>query len=518
MTTLPYPTAPGDIDHRIVDDHDVVRALFAHLEAERGDRRTLCDQAVFFLSAHTAAEEAVLYPCLADSGDEELAEQSRHSHQQMKDLAATVQRGKAGTVAFDDALHQLIIEVGEHAAEEESWLGRLRERVGADTMAELGERFGTVKMAAPTRSHRHAPDAGVAQKVVGLASGVADHARDLATGRQHRIGTDASGLLDPQAQAVADAYGRLGPLPLDTLPPLLARRQPTMADAMRSVLHNRQPLALGSTVMLEDHQIPGSVEHPPLPLRMYREHSLGDDAVPVIIYAHGGGWVLGDLDAYDENARALAEKTRCAVISVGYRPAPENPFPTAHGDLLSATMWILRQAEDLHIDPHRFVLCGEDAGANMAVTTAIDLSALDFERPELLVLIAPIVTADQDGPSFLDNADAQPYTRPAVSWMLNHLFAGSPKGVRDLRFELLARTPDDLRHLPPTVVVTAERDVLRDQGRAFADRVRQAGVNTTALHYLGLGHEFFGAGLAIAHAAQAQDEVAQEIRAAVAPT
>lgn len=515
MTTLPYSTVPGDIDRAIVDDHDVVRAVFGHLERGSGNRQVLAEQAVFFLSLHTAAEEAVLYPAIAATGSERLAEHARHAHRRMKRNAQTVLRGSPGHARFDRALEELIDEVSDHAAEEETWLGRLREAVGHQSMSELGERFAAAKLTASTRPHPHAPSTNGLGRLTGILTGAADRVRDLSSNRQQRVGTDGSGLLDPQAQQLADAFGALNPLPLDALPPTLARRQPTIAEVMKAALAGRR-LTIGSSVVVEDQQVPAAEDHPPIPVRMYRRHDLDDAHLPpAIIYAHGGGWVLGDLDAYDQSARALADHVPAVVVSVDYRLAPEHPLPAAHGDLLEAAMWVLRQSEQLGVDADRYALCGEDAGANMAATTCIDLAALSFPRPSLAVLITPIASSAQDFDSFAEHADAQPFTRPTLSWCLHHLFGPEPDNVRDLRFELLARTPEDLRHLPPTVVVTAERDVLRDQGRALADRLTVAGVDTAPLHYDGVGHDFFGTGLVDEHAARAQREVAARLRTAL---
>ena len=156
---LPYPTRPGDLDRRIADDHTVAERLLQHLEAGRGDRRTLADQLVFNLSLHAAAEEQVLYPALADHGDQRLAGHGRDQHHRIKEALATLDEAEPGSPEFEAALGDLAAEVRRHVVEEESQLlPRLRELLDVEHLAELGEEFAAAKRTAPTRAHPQAPD------------------------------------------------------------------------------------------------------------------------------------------------------------------------------------------------------------------------------------------------------------------------------------------------------------------------------------------------------------------------
>lgn len=507
--TLPYETKPGDVDHLIADDHAVVNRRFEQLEAGMGDRRTLVDQIIFELSAHAAGEEKVVYPVMASSGDEGLAAEARDEHRRMKEALAVLDDKDPGDPEFEQALRELMTEVRSHVQEEEQqWLARLRQAVGPEKMAELGEKFLTAKADAPSRPHPKAPDTSPANKIIGAGAALVDKARDKASGRMKRLATDASGLLNPQAQEILDAFAALEPLPIEVLPPKVARKQPTPADAARRVLEQRgqstEPEEVGS---VEDRSIPGPGGD--IPIRVYRPRgAIEGAALPVVVYVHGGGWVIADLDVYDATPRGLANKAQAVVVSVEYRQAPEHPFPAAHDDVLAATRWVTANAADIGGDPSRVAIAGESAGGNLAASTTLQMLAAGEPSPVAQVLVYPVVTGSQDSPSFLDAADARPLNRPMMSWFSHWTFKDSELAPTDPRFELLGRPTHQLAALPPTLVVTAERDPLRSQGGQFAERLREAGVAVQHLAVDGVTHEFFGMSAVLDAAEEAQQRAA----------
>ena len=312
---LSHPTLPGDLDHLIADDHAVVERQFQHLEAGRGDRRVLVDQIAFELALHADAEERVLYPALAEVGMEEGSDEARAEHDEAKGLLVTLDRGDPGEPEFEEALTTLMAEIRHHVQEEEGQLlPAFRDAVGASKMAELGKEFLAAKRKAPTRAHPHAPSSGTGHKLADAGAALLDSARDKASGRTKELATDPSGLLDPQAQAVVDALSSLEPEPFEILEVDDARQQPGPDDAVRKALsdlgRSTDPEPVGS---VEEISVPGPAGD--VPVRVYRPEGAEGQALPVVMWIHGGGWVLFTVDTYDASCRGLANKTGCVVVS-----------------------------------------------------------------------------------------------------------------------------------------------------------------------------------------------------------
>lgn len=514
---LSYDTLPGDIDHLIADDHAVVERQFQHLEAGRGDRAALVHQVALELAQHAFAEETVLYPAFAEAGMAEDATEGRDEHREMKEALAVLDRTEPGDPEFEPALADLIREVRHHAPEEEAeMLPGFRRRVGAARMAELGADFLAAKRRAPTRPHPEAPDTGLAEKVAGALAAPLDHLRDKVTGRSKQRGGDPSGLLDPQAQALADAWADLEPLPQEVLTPDLARRQPGPDAAVRRLLEQRgestDPQPVGEVA---DLTLPGPGGD--LPARVYRPEGFGPVPLPVLVWVHGGGWVLHDLDTVDGSCRGLTTRTGAIVVSVGYRHAPEHPFPAAHDDVAAAYAWVVANAARLGGDPERIALGGESVGATMAFATTVARKRARRSLPVEQVLVHPLTTPAQYGESMTDSADARPLTRPLLSWLLLHAVDGTPEALADWRLDLLSLPSATLCGLPPTLVIGAGRDVLRSQGEEFARRLDAAGVDVTLSRYEGVAHDFFAAAAVLDKAAAAQDEAAAHLRTAYGP-
>jgi acetyl esterase/lipase len=513
---LSYPTQPGDIDHLIADDHAIVDRQFQHLEAGRGNRRVLVDQISFELAAHAFAEETVLYPIWPQVGMTDEHEDAEHEHQQIKELLVVLGRTEPGQPEFEEAVAELIGVTRHHVDDEENEeLPEFRSKAGAERMAELGEQFLTAKRQAPTRPHPHAPDEGIAERIAGMLAKPLDMVRDMLSGRQKELATDASGLLDPQAQAIVDAQSSLGPLPFEILTPDQARKQPGPDAAVRKVMADRGiegPEAVGS---VEEVAVPDGAGGEQM-LRSYTPLNAAAGPLPVIMWIHGGGWVLFDLDTYDASCRGLANKTGAIVVSPDYRRAPEAVFPAAHDDVLTAYRWVVENAASLGGDPARVAIGGESVGGNMAAATSLQLAAAGRPVPVAQVCVYPLTTAEQYGESMQDAADARPLTRALLSWMAMHAFAGKPGAAEDPRIDLLGLSEEQLSGMPPTLVITAERDVLRSQGQEFARRLEAAGVPTTHSHHAGVMHEFFGAAAVLDKAEEAQQEAAQHFTRAFA--
>ncbi len=417
--TLPYATLPGDIDHMIENDFAVVERQFQHLEAGRGNRRALVDQIGFELALHAFAVEQVLYPAFEQAGQTRDLEQARERNNTAKQLLVTLQRTDPGEPEFEDALTQLIAGVREqHAGSDAESLPVLRDNVGAERLAALGKEFLAAKRVAPTAPHPHAPDQGVAEKVAGALSKPLDQLKAKATGMRKELATDPSGLLHPQAQAIADAHSSLEPLPFEILEPDQARRQPGPKEAVQKVMAElglEGPEPVGSVQDLEVPDGAGGTQR----LRVYTPEGVAAGA-PIVFWVHGGGWVLFTIDDhYDDSCRGLCNKTGAIVVTPDYRRAPEAVFPASHDDVLAAYRWTVQNAASLGGDPARIVIGGESVGGGMSVATVLQLAEAGEQTPLAQVLVYPVTTAEQFGESMADAADAPP-AQPAAAQLDGH--------------------------------------------------------------------------------------------------
>ena len=234
-----------------------------------------------------------------------------------------------------------------------------------------------------------------------------------------------------------------------------------------------------------DRHIPGPDGD--LPVRIYRPAGTSEP-LPTVVYFFGGGWTLGSIDTSDEICRDLANSAPCQVITVGYRLAPEHPFPAAVHDCYAAISWIADNAVELGADRGRLAVAGDSAGGNLAAVVA--LLARDRGGPGLAaqVLVYPNTDYRGDTESMRDNDDEALFNRRSVAWYWSQYLTTPEDGLDPLVSPLLA---EDLSALPPALVITAEYDPLRDEGERYAERLRAAGVPVVATRYPGMVHGFF---------------------------
>ena len=253
-----------------------------------------------------------------------------------------------------------------------------------------------------------------------------------------------------------------------------------------------------------DHVADLSIDGPggDLGLRLYRPRST--EPPPLLVYLHGGGWVVGDLDIQDGLCRALANRTGCALLSVDYRLAPEHPFPAAVEDSWAALEWAAANGADLDVDPTRMGTAGDSAGGNLAAVAA--LRARDRGSPSLGVcaMLCPITDCRTDDRSMTEMAEGYFLTRERMEWYWDQY---APTGV-DRAGPELSPLRANLAGLAPAVVVTAGLDPLRDQGVDFARACSAAGVDTVLVHQAGTIHGFLGFQAALPRSRGALDEVA----------
>ncbi|GIO24067.1 alpha/beta hydrolase [Oceanobacillus sp. J11TS1] len=235
---------------------------------------------------------------------------------------------------------------------------------------------------------------------------------------------------------------------------------------------------------VEDRLIPGLEGE--IPVRIYTPE--GQGPFPVLVFYHGGGWVIGNLDTVDVPCRLLTNRANCVVVSVDYRLAPEHKFPAAINDAYAAVCWVVENASSIQADPSHVAVGGDSAGENLAAV--VTLMARDKGGPSIhfQMLIYPVTNHSYHTDSYRENADGYYLTKDTMVWFWNHYLPDDDTGKHPYASPLLA---DDLSGLPPALVITAEFDPLRDEGESYAERLRLAGVPVEATRYNGMIHAFF---------------------------
>jgi acetyl esterase len=303
--------------------------------------------------------------------------------------------------------------------------------------------------------------------------------------------------LDPDVSAYLARLAALGVPPMHELSPEEARRSTEVTAA--ELFGPTDPV--GAVV---DRVLPG-----PLRVRIYEPLGNGDER-PALVYFHGGGWVVGSLDTHDGVCRALCARTPCVVVSVDYRLAPEHRFPAAVEDAWAATAWVAEHARSLRADPARVAVGGDSAGGTLAAVVALRARDRGL-RLALQLLVYPVTDRDLDRPSYLAHAEGYGLTREAMRWFWNHYLGPDGDPTHPEATPLRAA---DLRGVAPAHVITVELDPLRDEGEAYAERLREAGVAVSAVRADGLIHGCFRMPGTLPRANELLDSAAAALRAA----
>ena len=314
----------------------------------------------------------------------------------------------------------------------------------------------------------------------------------------------------PEMQAVLDKLAELGAKPLHTLSVDEARAQPTPADAVAAVMKDMGiDAGPAAAIATSDIVIPGPAGD--IKARVYTP--AGEGPFPVIVYYHGGGWVIADLDTYDASARALALGAEAIVVSSHYRQGPEDVFPAAHEDAYAAYVWTVENAGTLNGDSSRMAIAGESAGGNLAANVAIMARDANITEPLHQLLVYPVAGNDMTTPSYIENADAAPLGKADMAWFVEHAFA-SKEDAGDPRINLVNR--DDLADLPPATVITAQIDPLRSESMAYGEALKAAGGMVEMKNFDAVTHEFFGMGSVVPQAVEAMDFATARLKVALA--
>lgn len=281
--------------------------------------------------------------------------------------------------------------------------------------------------------------------------------------------------LDPEVAAVLKQMEEAGGPPLSETTPDMARGA---FAALVGLQGEPQDVA-----QVEDREVAGAAGS--IPIRIYRPADSASPS-PALYYIHGGGWVIMDLDSHDPVCRAFANALRCPVVAVDYRRAPEATFPAAVEDSYAVLKWMEREAGALEIDPAKIAVAGDSAGANLAI--AMTLLSRERGGPGLAAqaLHCPVTNHDFNTQSYSDNAEGYFLTKELMEWFWGHYLSSPADGANPLASPLREK---DLAGLPPALVQTAEFDPLRDEGAAYAERLRQAGNRTTYSMLAGVVHD-----------------------------
>jgi acetyl esterase len=311
----------------------------------------------------------------------------------------------------------------------------------------------------------------------------------------------ATGKLDPQIEALLQQMEQQGMVPVHTLTPRKARES-------RNPVFIRLGGPPEAVANVENLTIPGQAGE--IPIRIYTPQ--GRPPFPILVYFHGGGWVICNLDTHDSVCRSLANGASCIVVSVDYRLAPEHKFPAAVDDAYAATQWVADSANLINGDSARIAVGGDSAGGNLAAV--VSLMAREKGGPSLMyqVLIYPVTNISSfDTNSYREHGEGYILTKDSMEYYRRHYIGHEEESQNPYASPLLAQ---ELSGLPPALVITAEFDVLTDEAEAFANRLKQAGVPVMYTCYEGMIHAFFALGAVVDRAREAMDEITAALRSA----
>ncbi len=316
-------------------------------------------------------------------------------------------------------------------------------------------------------------------------------------------GTD----MKPEMQVVIEKLISLGGKPIESLDAKEARMQPTPTDAVMAVMKDNNmtmPPAMCDT-MGKDIPVSGGTAH----IRIYSPKNAAA-TLPLIVYYHGGGWVIADIYVYSASAQGLCEQTGAVVVSVEYPKGPESKFPAAHNVAFDAYKWVLANAASLKGDPTKIAVVGESAGGNLAANVSIMARDKRIQMPVYEVLVYPVANNDMNSDSYIKYAAAKPLNKAMMAWFVKNALP-SEATAADPRISLVKA---DLAGLPKTLIIGAEIDPLQSEGKLLSDKLKEAKVETDYQLYEGVTHEFFGMAAVVPQAKEAQALAVKKLKAA----
>lgn len=314
--------------------------------------------------------------------------------------------------------------------------------------------------------------------------------------------------IKPEMQVVIEKLASLGVKPIETLDAKTARMQPTPTDAVMAVMKDHgivMPNALCDTI---GKQIPvtGGTTH----IRIYTPKE-AKASYPVVVYYHGGGFVIADINVYNGGAQGLCEQTGAIVVSVEYPKGPEKKFPAAHNIAFDAYQWVLKNAASFKGDATKVAVAGESAGGNLAANVSLMARDKKIMVPLYAVLVYPVANNDMMAESYTKYAAAKPLNKPMMEWFVKN-YLNSTTESADPRISLVKA---NLKGFPKTLIIGAEIDPLASEGKLLSDKLKDAGVEVDYKLYDGVTHEFFGMATVVPEAKDAQGLAAKKLKAAL---
>lgn len=311
--------------------------------------------------------------------------------------------------------------------------------------------------------------------------------------------------IDSDMQAVIDQLAKFKAPPIETLDYANARATPTFKNAVEEMASQSATTRAMNVAMPAMPEPIEKIEHIQIPTRdgevLARVfYPNADENLPVIVYFHGGGWVIANLDVYESSCRALCNAAEAIVVSVNYRQSPEAKFPAAINDAYDATQWVMNNASQLGGDPKRVAIAGESAGGNMATVTCLQAKEQGGSMPVAQLLVYPVTDTSMSQASYAENEDTVPLHSSMMPWFMKYYLGEDADKTHKYIAPLQA---DDVSGLPPAIIITAEHDPLRDEGEQYAKKLADAGVSVKFQRYDGVVHEFFGLAGAVSKAADA---------------
>jgi len=302
--------------------------------------------------------------------------------------------------------------------------------------------------------------------------------------------------LDPAAQAVLTMLAEAGAPPFEELTP----------EEARAAFAGFVPLGGdgADVASVEQREVAG--------VPAYVVTPRGDGPFPVLVWIHGGGWVIGSAGETLATAKDLAAGGECIVVSLDYRLAPDHKAPAAVDDCIAATGWLLDHAAEIGGDRSRVAVGGDSAGGNLSALVAIEFGP----RLRYQLLVYPATDLAMGFPSIEENADGYLLTKASMEWFIGHYLEGSGQSATDPKLSPHYATDDELRRVPPAFVITAEFDPLRDEGEAYASRLQSLGVDVTHRRFDGQIHAFYSLPVAIPAAVEAIAQSGEMLRKAFA--
>jgi acetyl esterase len=284
--------------------------------------------------------------------------------------------------------------------------------------------------------------------------------------------------LDPQVITFLNGLNTGGP-GLETLTPLQARQ--VLVGAQASVKVDLSGIEVSQKTIEQDGYT--------VPLHIVRPIGTADTVLPVFIFIHGGGWVLGDFPTHQRMVRDLVVLSGFVAVFVNYTPTPDAQFPQAINEIYAATTWVAEYGAEINVDGTNLAVVGNSVGGNMTAVTTLQAKAKGGPHIKLQILLWPIVDADFETESYQLYGQDRFLTTPLMKWMYD-MYIADPEQRKQIYASPLQATVEELRDLPPALIQVAENDVLRDEGEAYGRKLSEAGVPATTIRYNGMIHDF----------------------------